>query len=121
MKNYCRNCREETSLHESGICPWCDTPLTAKTGTTAALSDDQLRILRQLKERGYTVKDIAESNWQAWGYANVYSCRRSISSGWKRLDLLTCSRAHHAKTDLNVRDRADQLVTSRSQPEKTGA
>lgn len=86
MRNYCPQCRQETSLHENGICPWCDTPLRIKT-RDGALSERHLRVLYELKQRGYTVKAIAQSNYRAWGYSSANTCQNAISLGWRRLEL----------------------------------
>ena len=118
VRNYCRVCREETSLHEKGICPWCDTPLTEKVGRSGALTDYHLHVLRELKDRGFTMKQIAEANYEGWGYSSVNTCCNAISLGWKRLGVNVCSRR---RLDKDLSTVPDQLVTSRSQPEKTGA
>lgn len=120
MKNYCRTCREETSLHEKGICPWCDTPLTERANV-GALSDKHLHILRDLKERGFTMKQIAEGNYEAWGYSSVNTCCNAISLGWKRLGINVYSQVSRVRGNQGFSGESDQLVTSRSQPEKTGA
>ena len=120
MKNYCRSCREETSLHEKGICPWCDTPLTERANV-GALSDKHLHILRDLRERGFTMKQIAEGNYEAWGYSSVNTCCNAISLGWKRLGINASLQDRPIRQNEGLLRERDQLVRSRSQPGKTGA
>ena len=118
MKNYCRSCREETSLHEKGICPWCDAPLTEKTGRRSGFSDEQLRLLRALHDRGYRVTQVAQGNYEAWGYSSAASCQRTIYSGWKRLGINGWQKTRPAFEIGTV------IVAGRAiglQPEKTGA
>ena len=121
MKNYCRSCREETSLHEKGICPWCDTPLTERLGRHGALTDQHLHVLRELNKRGVTMKRIAELNYKTWGYSSVNTCCNAISLGWKRLGVNVYSQGSHVRQNEAFSGEPDQLVTSRSQPGKTGA
>jgi hypothetical protein len=117
VKNYCRTCKEQTSLHEKGVCPWCDTPLTEKTGRRGGFTDDQLRVLRALHDRGYTVTRIAKANYEAWGYASAASCQRVIYVGWKRLGINGWSK------DRPVLDLGKVVVAGRvigSEPARTG-
>jgi len=117
VKNYCRTCKEETSLHEKGVCPWCDTPLTEKTGRRGGFTDDQLRVLRALHDRGYTVTRIAKANYEAWGYASAASCQRVIYVGWKRLGINGWSK------DRPAFDLGKVVIAGRaigSEPAKTG-
>ena len=118
MKNYCRTCREETSLHEKGICPWCDTPLTEKSGKRGGFTDEQLRVLRALHDRGYGVTQIAEANYKAWGYASAASCQQVIYVGWRRLGINGWRKTRPVFEIGTVVVAGGSIG---SQPEKTGA
>ena len=91
-KNWCRTCREETGLYERGVCQWCDTPLTFKTGrkpgTGSKLSDDQLRVLHVAHiQHDKSINELAKSIYEKVGYKSHHGAAVCISSGWKRLGL----------------------------------
>lgn len=91
-RNYCRSCRETTGLYESGVCPWCDGPLTFKAGRKPGqgrkLSDEHLRVLHAAHVRqGRSIRSLARQVWERAGYASDRACLEGIRIGWRRLGL----------------------------------
>jgi hypothetical protein len=116
VKNYCPKCRETTGLHEKGVCLWCDGELV-DADQAHALTANHLRVLRLLRQRGYTIKAIAEANHRAWGYASANTCQHAISVAWKHMGLRKGNHASLSKDTATVVVLANE---DRSQPERTG-
>lgn len=93
--DYCPQCREATSLHDKGACPWCDTQLTRrpwKRGVPSRVTDDQLRALHVAYERGLSLRQLGERVYERLGYSSSKSAAMAIHSGFKRLHLPTRDR-----------------------------
>ncbi len=87
-RNWCPKCREETGLTTRGICEWCDTPLSYKTGrkpgSGSKMTDEQLRALHVAHvEHDRSINELAKATYVKLGYASHGSCATSISKGWQ--------------------------------------
>jgi hypothetical protein len=92
MRDYCRKCRETTGLWERGVCHWCDTPLTFKTGrkpgSGSKITEQQLRALHVAHiKHDRSINELAKSIYAKAGYKSHHGCAVAISNGWKRLGL----------------------------------
>lgn len=89
---WCPECREETTLTDRGVCPFCDAPLTrrrrgGRKPGFGLLTDEHLRALHVAHLQGRSINQLADQVYRRVGYASRSSCATAISAGWKRLDL----------------------------------
>ena len=125
-KDWCPECKEDTSLWEKGRCAWCDTQLTRrpfKRGTPCLFTDDQLIVLHKAHLRGASIRELGRQLWQQAGYSSPKSAATSISKGFKRLHLPARDRIEatvQASTTHGKGSRTDKASYKRWHHRQTG-
>lgn len=91
---YCTGCREDVPVDPELGCLFCGKRTWRRRSGVdmsahSKLTDDQLRALYRLNQKGVTVRELGRRIWKATGYSSFMSAEGGIRRGFRRLGLQT--------------------------------
>lgn len=112
---YCPKCKEQVTVGEDGVCPWCETttrqkrPREGRKGyllrKDSRLTEEQVRAAHRIHIREFrSLRSIGGDWYEELGFKNKESCAMALSNAMQRLGLERRNQAD-ATADANRRRR----------------